>query len=214
MTPAVPSPANRMLDDWWIRIEPLRTAIDGLPFVRGLAEGTLEAAVFRNYLAQDALYLREYSRALARASQLAPTTAEQSFWATCAAGALVSELELHRSWLAVDERSVEASDVTLAYLNHLAAAEARATYPVLIAALLPCFWLYQDLGTRLVTYSHPAHAYASWLSTYADPAFDLSTQQAIEYVDAAAQSALPAERELMWRAFTVSSKHELHFFDQ
>ncbi len=91
--------ATDIAADWWQEIAGIRAGIDELPFIRALADGSLERAPFLSYLAQDALYLRDYARVLAEAARLAPTSAEQAFWADSAHGSIVGELELHASWL-------------------------------------------------------------------------------------------------------------------
>lgn len=199
--------------DWWEGIRAIREGIDELPFVRGLGDGTLGRAAFAWYLAQDALYLRDYSRVLATASRLAPTTAEQAFWAQAAHGAIAAELQLHESWISEDDlRRTRPSETTTAYLDHLLAAGTRGDYAVLIAALLPCFWLYHDVGTRLHPLSHEAHPYRSWLDTYADDAFEASTRRAVELVVAAGADADPVRREAMREAFRRSAEFEHAFF--
>jgi len=45
------------------------------------------------------VYLQNYSRALARASQLAPDREGQAFWATAARDAIVTEMTLHTGFL-------------------------------------------------------------------------------------------------------------------
>src|SRR5690606_26434019 len=91
-------------------------------------------------------------------------------------------------------------------------------YGVLIAAALPCFWLYTDLGQRLhagefgVYAQSPEHPYASWLATYADPAFEEATGQAIAYAATAATTAAPDLRVRMLTAFEASARHERAFF--
>ena len=199
-------------DTWWTGIADLRTQIDRLEFIRGLSDGSLPEPAFSYYLAQDALYLRDYSRALARASQLAPTLEEQSFWATSAKGCLDVELELHRDWLGAGAAEAPIAPVTQNYLNHLLAVAGGASYGTLAAALLPCFWIYQDVGERLAAANHAGHPYAAWLATYADVAFAADTQRAIGFVEIAATTASAAEREAMWRAFRASAAHELAFF--
>ncbi|WP_312171040.1 bifunctional hydroxymethylpyrimidine kinase/phosphomethylpyrimidine kinase [Microbacterium sp.] len=218
-----PTPAQ-VRSDWWDRTAEVRRRIDELPFIRGLADGTLAREPFLFYLAQDALYLREYSRVLAAASRLAPTPHEQAFWARSAEGAIVGELELHASWLTpgegVDDATfaVAPAPATVAYLDHLRSVAFGGDYAELIAAVLPCFWLYSDLGQRLHAgafgeYARDArHPYASWLATYADPAFDVATEQAIAYVAEAAAASSTDRRARMLRVFEVSSAHELAFF--
>lgn len=200
--------------EWWEEIASERAAIDALPFVRGLGDGTLAREEFMTYLAQDALYLRDYARVLAEASRLAPDQDAQAFWALGAHGALAAEMQLHESWLGevAGTDAVAPASVTVAYLDHLLAVAARGDYAVLIAALLPCFWLYQDVGTRLHAQSHAEHPYRSWLDTYGDAAFAASTARAIEIVTAAAATADEGTRAAMLEAFRRSSRHEVAFF--
>ena len=207
-----PLPAE-LVADWWEHIRGIRDDIDRSPFVRGLGDGTLDRDAFLWYLAQDALYLRDYARALAEASRLAPTTEEQAFWAGSAEGAVAAELQLHESWIPAEAMGeARPSGVTTAYLDHLLAASSRGGYRGLIAALLPCFWLYHDIGSRLHPLSHAEHPYRSWLDTYADPAFAASTQQAIGIVARTAAHADDAARSVMREAFRTSAAHELAFF--
>jgi len=209
---------------WWERVADVRTSIDELPFIRGLADGTLQREPFLFYLAQDALYLREYARVLAEAARRAPTSHEQAFWAEGAHGAIAGELELHASWLTpmqgitVETFAFEPAPATVAYLDHLRAVAYGGDYAELIAAILPCYWLYTDLGKRLHAgefgpwAQSPEHPFASWLATYADPAFEAATERAIAYVTQAAASASPEKRARMFRAYEVSSEHERAFF--
>ncbi|MCA5894770.1 bifunctional hydroxymethylpyrimidine kinase/phosphomethylpyrimidine kinase [Isoptericola sp. NEAU-Y5] len=197
---------------WWDDAAGHRAQIDALPFVRGLGDGTLAAAHFRFYLEQDALYLREYARSLARASELAPTRAEQAFWAGGAHGALATELDLHTTWLGGEPHGVEPSPTTAAYLDHLHAA--GRDYATLVAAVLPCYWIYQDAGERLVRRSHDAHPYRQWLATYGDPAFARATREAVAVLERVAGAAGPEQRHRMSGAFDRACRLEVAFFDQ
>lgn len=227
-TRTAPTPAE-VEAEWWAGIAEVRREIDELPFIRGLANGTLAREPFLGYLAQDALYLRDYARVLSEAARLAPDAPAQAFWANSAHGSIVGELELHESWLGPaagrstrdgqgESQAAEPDGATTAYLDHLLATAARGDYAVLVAALLPCFWIYTDLGERLAAGEFgaealdPEHPYASWLATYADPAFAIATREAIAITTAAASRATPEVRERMHRAFRISAEHELAFF--
>ena len=201
----------------WTSVEPTLDAILELPFIRGLVDGSLGRDQFSYYLGQDTLYLNAYSRVLARASALAPTDAEQRFWASSAFSCLEVESQLHRTWLG-SEPLPALGPVTKSYIDHLLAASVQGSYGILVAAILPCFWLYADVGSRLhaqftsgdIGVSHP---YADWLETYADEAFARATEQAILFTDAAAMAGSAAERAAMRTAFAQSSRYELDFFD-
>ncbi|UVJ37948.1 bifunctional hydroxymethylpyrimidine kinase/phosphomethylpyrimidine kinase [Arthrobacter sp. CJ23] len=202
----------------WRDASPELQAIYGLEFIRGLQSGELPEREFAYYLAQDALYLNGYSRVLARAGALAPTEAEQLFWASGSQQCLEVESELHRNWLA--GRNVEAATgpVTKSYVDHLLAASASGSYAVLLAAILPCYWLYAEVGQQLhgayvEAGASSEHPYADWLRAYADEDFAAATRQAIDFTDAAARAASPAERDAMREAFAWSCRYETAFFD-
>ncbi|MDN5755769.1 MAG: bifunctional hydroxymethylpyrimidine kinase/phosphomethylpyrimidine kinase [Micrococcaceae bacterium] len=200
-----------LLGTWWNDLAPLRSGIDDLPFIRALRDGTLPSEDFHFYLAQDSLYLRTYSRVLSRAAELAPNREEQQFWASGAVGALEEEANLHLHRLG-DAPDPEPSPTTSAYLNHLVAS--GDSYPELVAAILPCYWLYQDIGQRLAAAAHPGHPYADWLAAYSSPEFDEATSEAIALVQKVALRAGSTTLAGMRRAFDESSRQELSFFAQ
>ena len=128
---------------------PRKTSTPSTPWTSSadLADGTLPEHEFAYYLAQDAIYLNGYSRVLARAAALAPTEAEQLFWARSAQTCLEVESELHRSWLSTRPAATALGPVTKSYVDHLLAASVSGSYAVLVAAVLPCFWLYAEVGS-------------------------------------------------------------------
>ncbi|MBP2414305.1 hydroxymethylpyrimidine/phosphomethylpyrimidine kinase [Arthrobacter stackebrandtii] len=200
----------------WNDCAPQRQAIFGLEFIRELAAGTLHRDHFAYYLAQDALYLGAYSRVLARASALAPTEAEQKFWASGAQGCLDVELALHRDWLSRYPIESPQGPVTKHYVDHLQAVAFAGTYGEVVAAVLPCYWLYAEVGRVLhadyLRYDG-AHPYGSWLETYADDDFAQATATAIGFLDGAARNGSGAERARMREAFAHSAQYEVDFFD-
>ncbi|MFP5311977.1 MAG: bifunctional hydroxymethylpyrimidine kinase/phosphomethylpyrimidine kinase, partial [Actinomycetes bacterium] len=202
----------------WAEAQQDLAAIYALDFIKDLASGELAEQDFAYYLAQDALYLNGYSRVLARASALAPSEAEQLFWAGSAQQCLEVEAELHRSWLGTRGAQGGLGPVTKSYVDHLTAASASGSYGVLAAAVLPCFWLYAEVGETLhgqfLSSGEPdGHAYAAWLRTYADEGFAAATRRAIAIVDAAGRKASEDERAAMVTAFQQSCRLEVEFFD-
>lgn len=202
----------------WEQIGGWRAAVESMPFIRALVDGSLPVEAFSFYLAQDALYLAEFARALAVASQQATSPPAQSFFAGSAHIALEVESSLHRDWLTrhptVDP--VDASPVTAAYTDHLLATCVRGPYPVIAAALLPCYWLYAHIAEVIVRQAGDlsGHRYAQWIATYADAAFQESARTARDLVDDAAAMVDDGTRGRMLTAFERSSMHEYLFFQQ
>ncbi|HSE45526.1 MAG TPA: hypothetical protein VLA89_09410, partial [Gemmatimonadales bacterium] len=82
----------------WRSIEPIYAAILAHPFLRGLTDGSLPHEAFRFYAVQDALYLRDFARALALAAARAPREEWIIMFNEHAAGALKVEKTLHESF--------------------------------------------------------------------------------------------------------------------
>jgi len=195
----------------WDATASVRADVDACAFVRGLASGDLDRDAFHWYLGQDLLYLREYARVLARAAALAPTVDDQRFWAEASVSCLAEEATLHQSH--VDPSGLEPAASTLDYTDHLHAASTTGSYAVLVAAILPCFVLYTDIGARWRGTFAPEHPYADWLTAYGDETFAASSATAAEITDAAARAASPADRAAMSAAYRRSMALELAFFE-
>ncbi|GAB6902260.1 bifunctional hydroxymethylpyrimidine kinase/phosphomethylpyrimidine kinase [Kineosporia succinea] len=194
--------------EWWARIAELREATDRDPFLTGLADGSLDKARFAAYLAQDVHYLEGYASVLSRLAQMAREPVERAFWTTAALACLTTETALHRTWLT--EPRPAKSPVTERYLDHLRSAVDQG-YEHGVAAVLPCYWMYADIGARLDPAGNP---YADWITMYADPVFHESAAAARRITDRAAGAATPVVRESMWRAFERSAQLEREFFAQ
>ena len=195
----------------WDATTPTRAEVDACAFVRGLASGDLDRDAFHWYLGQDLLYLREYARVLARAAALAPNVDEQRFWAAASVSCLAEEAALHQSH--VDPTRLEPAASTLDYTDHLHAASTAGSYAVLVAAVLPCFVLYTDIGARWRGTFAPEHPYADWLTAYGDETFAASSAEAAGIVDAAARTASASTRAAMAAAYDRSMVLELAFFE-
>ncbi|WP_343035517.1 TenA family protein [Cellulomonas septica] len=188
------------------------------PLVRGLADGSLPFEAFAEQLHQDALYLTAYSRVLARASALAPTADAQEFFARGAHSCLAVERSLHETYLAraAVRPTTPPSAVTRAYVDHLAAVAAHGSYAEVVAAVLPCYWVYAEVGVALLAEADavPGHPYRDWVATYGSAPFTDHAAHACRLADAAVQHADPVTRERMVAAFDASCRHEVAFFGQ
>lgn len=196
-------------------------AITAHPFLRQLADGTLPEPVFVRYLLDDAHYLTGYSAALAALSARAEDPDARVMLARSAAGTVEAERQLHRGYLlprGVDPDApgaIEATPTCVAYVEGLRAAALAAPMGVAMAAVLPCFRVYAEVGAWIVGQVTPsdAHPYAGWITTYADPAFAASVLAAEAYADRLAEAAADAEREAMLVAYLRSTRWEWMFWD-
>jgi thiaminase/transcriptional activator TenA len=197
----------------------LRAAIEALPFNTELAAGTLAPARFEHYITQDALYLGQFSRALAIAAAKAPDTATVTAFAHSALGAVAVERALHEHYLrafGVDPASLAAAEPApdcLAYTSFLFAAAYHEPWEVLVAALVPCFWIYWDVGCAIAARAAPDNPYRAWIDTYADPHFGEAVTAVVATADRAAAAASNTVRGRMLAAFSRATQYEYLFWD-
>nr|WP_255568381.1 bifunctional hydroxymethylpyrimidine kinase/phosphomethylpyrimidine kinase [Corynebacterium mendelii] len=207
-------PAGPWTRALWQATAPLLDEIMSLEFITRLARGTLDDDLFRFYLEQDAFYLRDYGRALAHLAVTAPDTRSSAFWAQSAVGSTVAEVEMHKGYLGDTTDHVVPSRVTAGYTTFLLATCLGDSYCTGAAAVLPCFWLYLEVGLRIVDSAPADHPNRAWIDEYSSPEFRGCVEQALAIVEEAFQAASPADRQQAARACLVASRHEVEFFDQ
>jgi thiaminase (transcriptional activator TenA) len=203
----------------WQQTSRLRLAIHELPFNRELAAGTLDPDRFRTYIVQDAIYLGQYSRTLAIAGAKAPDGPTLRAFVQSALEAVSVEQALHERYLAefgvepAQIGSAEPSPDCLAYTSFLVATAYHEQWEVLVAALLPCFWIYWDVGCAIAKHTGPNNRYRAWIETYADEGFGQAVRQVIAITDRAAATVSHGIQMKMLDAFIRSSQYEWLFWD-
>jgi len=203
----------------WKSIELIYAAILRHPFLRGLTDGSLLHESFRFYAVQDALYLREFARALSMAAARAPRDDWIIMFNEHAAGALRVERALHegffREWgLGPEEvAATPLAPTNLAYTSYLLAVAYSAPFHEVLAALLPCYWIYWEVGKELERGGSPDPIYARWIGTYASAEFGALVRAVRDATDATAERLTEDERDAMRQHFLVTSRCEWMFWE-
>jgi thiaminase/transcriptional activator TenA len=206
---------NGIAEQCWQSVGDWFDAICRHPFVTGLIDGSLPEDVFVRYLVDDAHYLDRYARVLAVLAARAPDVGGVELLAGSAVGAVAAERELHRAYLAPrrldpDAATVpEASPTCVAYTGSLEAAAHTAPFDVALAAVLPCFRVYAEVGRHvLARRALGEHPYGTWIDTYAAPEFDAAVRRAEAYLD-----AVTIDRPAVLAAYRRSTRFEWMFWD-
>ena len=202
---------NKWSAEAWKASLPIYEAILELPFIKKLAEGTLDREIFNRYIQQDSLYIKEYSRVLAHiASRLEDVKEMEAFLGFAGDGVLV-EKELHGMY--VSEEAVEMSPTCLLYTSFL---KAQSMEPVEVeaAAVLPCFWIYLAVGKHILSIAKlEGNPYVDWIRTYSDAGFEASTEKAIAICDRFASGVTDGVRERMTNVYVKAARMEWMFWD-
>ena len=120
-----------------------------------MLDGTLAPPKFEYYIRQDSKYLLDFGLALRRLAALAGDEEEALALNNFADGADIAERSLHASFFAawgLGEDALakdEQAPTTLAYTSFLLRCVADG-YREGLAALLPCFWVYHDVGVKML----------------------------------------------------------------
>ncbi|HEU0216129.1 MAG TPA: thiaminase II [Stellaceae bacterium] len=206
-------------DEAWTATAALRAAIHALPFNVELANGSLTRERFRFYIQQDALYLGQFARVLAIAAAKAPDTTILQKFTEFSLGAITVERALHERYLAgfgispVEAAQTEPAPDCLAYTSFLLATAYHEPWEVLIAALMPCFRIYWDVGGAIAAKAAPDNQYRDWIDTYADESFGAAVRSLMEIVDHAGGQAARPVRERMLAAYIRAAQYEYLFWD-
>lgn len=158
----------RLHESLWEENLDLARACLAHPFVRGLAEGTLRPALFQDYIAQDAFFLRAFARAYALAlARSEDMVAARVFHRLI--GGTFEELQTHGRYaaeLGIDLDRVVPNRACRAYTDFLLRTAWQGSPGEIVSAMTPCMRLYAYLGWELAPLSHPGHPYRRWIETY------------------------------------------------
>ena len=87
------------------------------------------------------------------------------------------------------------------------------TLAQIVAAMLPCYWLYADIGLKYGDAEPEEKIYQNWLNTYASSWFQESTQEMIDLLDDLVENASAAEKEKIKEQFIIAKEYELAFWE-
>ena len=203
----------------WARNAALYETIRTMPFNAELAAGTLGRSRFTHYIVQDAHYLIGFGRALRLAAAKAPEPDGIVLFAKAAEEAIVVERALHGGFFrdyGIGAEAFAATPLTPAcdhYVAYLMATAYAEPFEVLLGALLPCFWIYAEVGRDILARESAGNPYRAWIDTYSGTEFQDAVARMIAATDEAARGASSTVRERMHKAFTHATRLEWMFWD-
>jgi thiaminase/transcriptional activator TenA len=207
-------------DDLFAAAQPLWEAQLAHPFVRGIADGTLDEERFKRWLRQDYRYLVEFARVLAWATAKADRLESMSWYAGALDRTLNREMELHRRYaerfgIGADQLEREPMwPTTRAYTDFLVRTAADGDMSKLLAALLPCAWGYAYIGQQLAAGERsPDARYADWVAEYSSAEFAAVADRLRGELDRLAEGANAAQRARLSELFVLSSRYEWQFWE-
>lgn len=194
-------------------------AILGHPFIQGLTDGTLSRDIFRYYIIQDALYLVDYARSLAICAARAPNDDATKMFAEHAREAIVVERSLHRDFLVelgISDREMtqaELAPTNLAYTSYLLSTAYAGSFPEALAAVLPCYMIYEEVGKALASSGSPDPLYQRWIDTYGGDEFAAVVKEVRAVADNVGEHLAQTEVRVVEGHFQATARYEWMFWD-
>lgn len=206
---------NNMFDELQQAVADVMPTIYQHPFNQELAKGTLPIEKFIFYLSQDALYLADFAKALALTATRLPHDQQSELFIQLAMNALKAERDLHHHILKkypMTAQTHQQSPFCFMYSNYLLRMASTATVEESVASLLPCFWIYQQVGQRAHTKKIPNNPYQDWIDLYSSHEFNHSVDLMIATVnELASQTSLHCKQKML-RAFRLATLCEWKFW--
>lgn len=188
------------------------------PFNQELSQGTLEKDKFMYYIEQDSIYLKEYAKSLATIASRLELTEHILEFIDFAKGAFIAEQEVVHSSFRKQFGEIPAIDKSISnacigYTSYLNATAKGEAVEVGVAAVLPCFWVYHQVGCHIHKYSAEGNPYQLWIDNYASSEFEAGVRRAITIADELYATASEGTKQKMLEAFTNSVIWEYHFWN-
>ena len=211
--------SDSFTSELWQSVSGIYEAILSHPFLTGLADGSLPEESFAFYVIQDSLYLKQYGHTLAAIASRAPGASETEMFARHFIGVVAVEQHLHDELLGelgIDPATADVAEMaptTLAFTSYLLAAARGGSYAEAIAAVLPAYWIYWEVGKELRRRGSSDPRFQRWIDTYSGADYGEYVQEILNLTNRLGDGLAEAERARLHWYFRASSRYEWMFWD-
>ena len=207
---------KKWTEEAWAEASGIFADIISHPFILELADGTLPIEKFKRYIAQDELYLGNYGRQMFAFASMIEDASQKEMFTEFARSGMEGEKAMHELMIArfgTDESALP-SKVTAAYNAHTEAAIGTGRKEVAFASLLPCIWIYNEVGKYLKTIAvTEGNPYCEWIDEYGNEEFSMAVDEVLSLIDEYAGGTDDKTREDMTREFYEGVRFEYEFWD-
>lgn len=196
----------------WEKIEPIYGAIAAHPFNVELSQGTLSQERFEFYIIQDVTYLETLAEVLALLSQRAPSSKMRKQLKTFSKDAQAAADDLEKMFKKKNTE-IAPSPACREYRDYLIAQATTAPFEESIASILPCFWIYRELGAQMAAMAKKGNPYSHWITLNSSQEYSEMTDKLIGLVDEISEKCSEVIFGLMESACECASIFEWRFWD-
>jgi thiaminase (transcriptional activator TenA) len=199
-------------DQAWEESYPIYKKLINHPYNQEMMQGTLSIDTYAFYMEQDGYYLPKYAKCDAIIANEIKLKDKGYFWQSLK-GTFQEEqnvVDFFANNLNVAKTNI-ISPAALGYSSYILSICASEPVELAVAAILPCLWLYREVGIYKYNHSVPNNTYSNEMDYYMDPSFYASVTQAINIFDDLYEHATPDIQKEMLEVYNRSSMWELQF---
>lgn len=198
----------------WEQTTYIFEAIVAHPFNQEFIDGTLKLDIFAYYLEQDSHYLPKH----AACDSIISSTIEGQYVAD-----LIKDLndtlayEQVVNQFFIDLPNITKTNLlapaTISYTDYIIKNCASEAVEIAVASILPCLWIYKELGIIIAQNTAPNNPYQIWIDYYTDEELNSSIDRMIDIFNALGGKASEEVKGKMLNAYKESSLWELEFWN-
>jgi thiaminase/transcriptional activator TenA len=203
---------QRMLDEG----QPTLQQILQLSFIEHLKTGTLPEEQFMLYKANDVIYLPYFSQGIEIIAGRITDQIEKNTLLSKALGAIQQEQNIRKDYLPNfkgDIHSTILSPNNKQYIEFLLSNAKNAPIETALAAHLPCFWVYQQLGEHLplsqISLNHP---FRPQIKSFSSVKLKESSNFILKMITTRANQLSQEREEKAIKTFKMGLVYERNFF--
>lgn len=199
----------------WNMSKEVIKAIKNHKFNQELMNGTLDKDRFKYYLEQDTIYLRDFARCHAIIASKISLSHIKHFLEYSQQSLIAEQEDVHQYFrkLFKFKETGHITPATLSYTSYILRICAYEPIEVAVASVLPCFWVYKEVGSFIKKHSVHHNPYAHWIAVYSGEEFNNSVNQIINIYDNLADNTCESTKKKMLDAFYKSTCLEWHFWN-
>ncbi len=191
------------------------------PFIKEIANGTLDKEKFSYYMIQDYLYLFQYSKVFALGVLKARDEATMAYFSGVLNYVLNGEMEIHRGYmkrLGITKEQIENATAELdniSYTSYMLEVGSSGSALDVFVAVFACAVSYAYIGKYILENGGDINHefYGDWIKAYSSEDYQKTNLSLIEMVDKACEGISEKEYKRLEEIMINCSKYEYLFWD-
>lgn len=180
------------------------------PFNLQLKESILDKNIFIQYLIQDKYYLQNFTQILREIVTQISDEKIKSMFLTLISDNEKLELSLNSKYLKnIDINNADVNPIIEQYIEHEKFEIAKGNFINSLVTILPCFWIFNEIGKDINTDSLPQNQYGDWLLTYSSKEMTDIVDTLKCICDEQLDNINASEKAVLINTFRKSIKYEL-----